>query len=39
LTWPETQQRVKALLNRGLQRDDDFEKRWPALLGTLLGSS
>ncbi len=36
LTWPETQQRVQALLNRGLQRDGDFEKRWPALLGTLL---
>jgi enoyl-CoA hydratase/carnithine racemase len=36
LTWPETQQRVQALLKRGLQRDGDFEKRWPAVLGTLL---
>jgi len=34
LMWPETQQRVQALLKRGLQRDSDFEKRWPALLGT-----
>jgi enoyl-CoA hydratase/carnithine racemase len=36
LTWPETQQRIKALLDRGLQREVDFENRWPALLGTLL---
>jgi enoyl-CoA hydratase/carnithine racemase len=36
LTWPETQRRIQALLERGLQRDDDFEKQWPALLGTLL---
>ena len=36
LTWPETQQRIQALLKLGLQRDGDFEKRWPALLGTLL---
>jgi enoyl-CoA hydratase/carnithine racemase len=36
LTWPETQQRIQALLERGLQRDSDFENRWPALLGTLL---
>jgi enoyl-CoA hydratase/carnithine racemase len=36
LTWPETQQRVKALFERGLQQDVDFEKRWPAVLGTLL---
>ena len=36
LTWPETQRRIQALLERGLQRDSDFEKRWPALLGTLL---
>jgi hypothetical protein len=35
LTWPEAQQRIQALLKRGLQRDGDFEKRWPALLGTL----
>jgi hypothetical protein len=38
LTWPETQQRIEALLKLGLQRDRDFEKRWPAMLGTLLES-
>jgi enoyl-CoA hydratase/carnithine racemase len=36
LMWPETQQRIRALLKSGLQREGDFEKRWPALLGTLL---
>jgi enoyl-CoA hydratase/carnithine racemase len=36
LTWPETQQRVRALFKRGLQQDTDFEKGWPAVLGTLL---
>jgi enoyl-CoA hydratase/carnithine racemase len=36
LTWSEAQQRIEALLERGLQRDIDFEKRWPAMLGTLL---
>jgi enoyl-CoA hydratase/carnithine racemase len=36
LTWPETQQRIQALLKRGLQREGDFEKQWPALLDTLL---
>jgi enoyl-CoA hydratase/carnithine racemase len=36
LTWPETQERIEALLKRGLQRDADFENRWPAVLGTLL---
>ena len=36
LTWTETQQRIQALLKRGLQSDGDFELRWPALLGTLL---
>ncbi len=36
LMWPETQQRIQALLKRGLQREGDLEKRWPALLGTLL---
>jgi enoyl-CoA hydratase/carnithine racemase len=36
LTWPETQQRIEALLKRGLQRESDFEKRWPEVLGTLL---
>jgi enoyl-CoA hydratase/carnithine racemase len=39
LTWPETQQRIRALLERGLQRDVDFEKRWTDVLGTLLHSS
>src|SRR5260370_36413986 len=37
LTWPETQQRVQALLKRGLQRESNFEKQWPEVLGTLLG--
>jgi enoyl-CoA hydratase/carnithine racemase len=36
LMWPETQQRVHALLKRGLQREADFENRWPAVLGTLV---
>jgi enoyl-CoA hydratase/carnithine racemase len=36
LTWPEAQQRIEALLKHGLQRDSDFEKRWPALLAKLL---
>ena len=35
LTWPETQQRIQALLKRGLQQDGDFEKRWPEVLGSL----
>jgi enoyl-CoA hydratase/carnithine racemase len=34
LTWPEAQQRIQVLLKRGLQRDEDFENRWPELLGT-----
>src|SRR5882757_5459165 len=36
LTWSEAQQRIQALLERGLQRDGDFENQWPATLGTLL---
>jgi hypothetical protein len=36
LTWPEARRRIQALLERGLQRDPDFEKRWLAALGTLL---
>src|SRR3979490_2280040 len=36
LTWPEALQRIQALLERGLQRDVDFEKRWPEVLGTLV---
>ena len=33
LTWSEAQQRIGALLTRGLQRDGDFERRWPEVLG------
>jgi enoyl-CoA hydratase/carnithine racemase len=36
LMWTETQQRIEALLKRGLQRDSDFERRWPEVLSTLL---
>jgi enoyl-CoA hydratase/carnithine racemase len=36
LTWSETQQRIEALLRRGLQRDTDFERRWPEVLSTLV---
>ena len=36
LTWPEAQQRIQAVLERGLQRDSDFENRWPEVLGTLV---
>jgi enoyl-CoA hydratase/carnithine racemase len=36
LAWPETHRRIQSLLERGLQRNGDFEKRWPALLDTLL---
>ena len=35
LTWPEAQHRIGAVLERGLQRDADFEKNWPEVLGTL----
>jgi enoyl-CoA hydratase/carnithine racemase len=38
LTWPETQQRVRTLLERGLQREAEFEKQWPTLLGKLFGT-
>src|SRR6202007_2116164 len=38
LGWIEAQQRVGALLKLGLQRDSDFERTWPAVLGTLLSS-
>ena len=34
--WPETQRRIHALLERGLQRGGDFENRWPAQLASLL---
>ncbi len=36
LMWTEAQQRVGALLKLGLQQDPDFERTWPAVLGTLL---
>jgi enoyl-CoA hydratase/carnithine racemase len=36
LTWTETQRRIQVLVGRGLQQDSDFERRWPAVLGTLL---
>jgi enoyl-CoA hydratase/carnithine racemase len=35
LMWPETQRRVRALLERGLQTERDFENRWPEVLGAL----
>ena len=38
LTWPESQQRIRTLLERGLQKEGDFETRWPEALGTLLGT-
>src|SRR3989440_1777655 len=38
LTWSETQQRIQALLKLGLQREADFERQWPARLGTLLAT-
>jgi enoyl-CoA hydratase/carnithine racemase len=36
LAWTETQQRIEALLKRGLQQDSDFERRWPQVLDTLV---
>lgn len=36
LAWPEAQARVGALLERGLQRDREFERSWTEGLGTLL---
>jgi len=36
LTWPEAQQRIQVLLDRGLQREVEFETSWPAALDTLL---
>jgi enoyl-CoA hydratase/carnithine racemase len=38
LTWPESQKRIKTLLERGLQQNEDFERGWPAVLGTILDS-
>ena len=37
LAWPEAQQRIAAVLQRGLQKDSDYEKDWVAQLGELLG--
>src|ERR1700730_13556512 len=36
LMWTEAQQRIGTLLKLGLQQDADFERTWPAVLGTLL---
>ena len=36
LTWPEAQHRIQAVVERGLQRDADFEKSWPEVLGNLV---
>jgi enoyl-CoA hydratase/carnithine racemase len=36
LTWPQTQQRVKALFKQGLQQEGDLENRFGAHLATLL---
>src|SRR6202165_2641322 len=36
LGWPEAQNRIRKVLERGLQRDAGFEKNWPEVLGTLI---
>src|SRR6266851_3423824 len=36
LTWPETLQRVEALLKQGLQQERNFERQWPAMLDSLV---
>jgi len=36
LTWPETLRRIQAVVERGLQRDADFEKVWPEILGNIV---
>src|ERR1700736_3424060 len=36
LTWPETLQRVEALLKQGLQQEKNFEREWPAMLESLV---
>jgi enoyl-CoA hydratase/carnithine racemase len=38
LTWPETLQRIQAVVERGLQRDANFEKVWPQVLGNLVAT-
>ena len=35
LTWPETLQRVEALLKQGLQQERNYERQWPAMLDSL----
>src|SRR5438132_1096222 len=35
LRWPEAQHRIGGVLERGLQRDANFEKTWPDILGDL----
>ena len=36
LGWPEAQNRIRTVLERGLQRDASFEKNWPEILGSLV---
>src|SRR5579864_7650124 len=38
LGWPEAQNRIRTVLERGLQRDAGFEKNWPEVLATLVES-
>jgi len=38
LTWPETLRRIQAVVERGLQRDANFEKVWPEILGNLVAT-
>src|SRR5467141_3309753 len=38
LTWPEAQHRIQAVVDRGLQRDANFEKAWPEVLGNLVAT-
>src|SRR6202035_5608359 len=38
LGGPEAQNRIRTVLERGLQRDAGFEKNWPEVLGTLVES-
>src|SRR6202158_5224480 len=38
LTWPEAQHRIQAVVERGLQRDANFEKTWPEVLGNLVAT-
>jgi len=35
LGWPEAQNRIGTVLERGLQRNAAFEKNWPEILGSL----